>query len=318
MKIHQIIMNGILNSDLNTLPGKFKGKLLLTIRDRLYKNKDILIEYNLDGRKILLPVWHDLPTNIKIFPLYSKNIGRIAAYLKQKYNNMKVIDIGANVGDSVFIIKAQAYVPILCIEGNDYFYSILKRNTEQWDDVFIENAFIGDISESKGSYIYSKGSGRIIEAESSSGSIRFESLETIAHKNPQFEYAKLIKIDTDGFDCRIIRNSLNYFERSKPVLFFEYDPYLLHQLNDDGLSVFDSLLDIGYKTAIFYDNNGDYLLTSSLAQKSIIEDIHYYYSGRNIEHYTDICVFHKEDNDAADEIRETEIKFYAKNRNYKI
>lgn len=316
MNLSQFIINRILNSNRDTLHGKIKEKLFLKIRDSLYEGKETVINYDLCGNSIILPVGHDLPINRKVFPLYSDNIARIAFYLTGKYIDLKIIDIGANVGDSVFIIKSKADVPILCIEGNDYFYSILEKNVSKWNDVFIVKAFIGDKTESKASYSFSKGSGRITETEDSEENIRFENLSNIVNQNRSFEYAKLIKIDTDGFDCRIIRNSLHYFNKSKPVIFFEYDPFLLQQLNDDGLSVFDSLLEVGYDTAIFYDNNGDYLLTSELTRKNIIEDIHYYYSGRNIEHYCDICVFHKEDSDIANKIREKELKFFAKKRNY--
>ncbi len=318
MNLSQIIINIILNSNKYTLPGKIKEKIFLKIRDSLYAGKETVINYDLYGKKIILPVWHDLPLNRKVFPLYSDNIARIAFYLAEKYNDLKVIDIGANVGDSVFIIKSKADIPILCIEGNDYFYSILEKNVSEWNDVFILKAFIGDKTESKASYSFSKGSGRITESEDSKENIRFENLSVIIKEKPFFENSKLIKIDTDGFDCRIIRNSINYFKISKPVVFFEYDPFLLQQLNDDGLSVYDSLLGAGYDVAMFYDNNGDYLLTSSLTQKNIIEDIHYYYSGRNVEHYCDICAFHKEDSDIANKIREEELKFFAKKRNYNI
>ena len=316
MKVSQLITNNILSSNPNTLPGKVKEKVLLSIRNFLYENKDILVNYSLNGKTILLPVWHDLPTNRKIFPLYSENLGRIAAKLAGKYKNLCAIDIGANIGDSVFIIKSFADIPILCIEGNEYFFSILKKNIQYWSDVCTEQTFVGDRIESKGSYSYSKGSGRIIETENSSENIRFESLHKIITKYPQFEKCKLIKIDTDGFDCRIIRSSLDYLEKSKPVLFFEYDPYLLRELNDDGLSTFDLLLKRGYNLALFYDNNSDYLLCAELNQKNLLEDIHNYYSGRNTERYCDICIFHSDDNDTAFNLRKEELKFFAVKRNF--
>jgi FkbM family methyltransferase len=318
MSLSQFIINRILNSNKETLSGKIQEKFFRTVRDILYEGKKTLITYDLNGKNIILPVVHDLPLNKKLFPLYSDNLGRIAFYLTSKYDDLKVIDIGANVGDSVFIIKSKADVPVLCIEGNDYFYSILEKNVSGWNDVFMVKSFIGDKTESRAGYLFSKGSGRIRETEDSKENISFDSLSDIVKQNPAFENAKLIKIDTDGFDCRIIRDSLGYFNKSKPVIFFEYDPFLLQQLKDDGLSVFDALSGAGYDTVMFYDNNGDYLLTSEINLENIIKDIHYYYSGRNIEHYCDICVFHKEDSDIAGRIRDEELKFFAERRNYKI
>jgi hypothetical protein len=100
----------------------------------------------------------------------------------------------------------------------------------------------------------------------------------------------------------------------KPVIFFEYDPYL----NKDDINVFDSILKAGYKAAAFYENTGDYLLTTELSNKELITDIHYYFSGRKMERYCDIVVFHSEDCDLADKLREREIQYFSNTRKYKI
>jgi len=316
MNFSQLIMNGILNSNSNNIFGKIKEKLLLNVRDRFMQNNHSLIKYKLDGKIINLPFSHNLPINRKVLPLYSENIGRIADYLSEKFDNLRVIDIGANVGDTVFIIKSKVDAPILCIEGDEFYYTILMQNISQWQNVIAEKVFIGDKSKSRGSYSSSLGSGRIIENTRSEDNIKFEALPNVVSKYPEFENAKLLKIDTDGFDGRILKSSIDYLKKIKPVIFFEYDPYLLQQLDDDGLSIFNTLSEIGYETAIFYDNSGDYLLTSELNQKNIIEDIHYYYSGRNIERYCDVCAFHSEDKQLALKVRDEELKYFSVKRKF--
>ncbi len=57
----------------------------------------------------------------------------------------------------------------------------------------------------------------------------FKKLESIVMEYPQFIHTKMVKIDTDGYDLIILRGGLKYLETSKPVLFFEYDPYFLQQ-----------------------------------------------------------------------------------------
>src|SRR3990172_284259 len=134
-------------------------------------------------------------------------------------------------------------------------------------------------------------------------------------KDKLFSDSKFIKIDTDGFDCSIIRSEIEFIKKHKPVIFFEYDPYFLSNIDDDGVSVFNTLYKAGYSKMIIYENTGEYLLSVELNQEQIIEDIHMFYSSRKGEKYCDICVFHKEDDDIWSLIRGKELEFFSENKN---
>ena len=121
---------------------------------------------------------------------------------------------------------------------------------------------------------------------------------------------KFIKIDTDGFDCLILRGSLSILKIAKPIVFFEYDPFFLSKQNDDGISIFAALSSIGYKKALIYDNFGDYILSIELTNSYQVEDLHNYISGCGGSRYYDICVFHSEDDDLFEKIRTSEIQFF--------
>lgn len=315
--IAQFILNRYLNSKPESFLGKVNQKIFYTIRNILIRFFDPEVKYNFTGINILLPFSHNLPVSKKTFPVYDDNIGRLASLIKEKYNNLKMIDIGANIGDTAVMVKSKVDIPILCIEGEAKFISFLHRNTKEFQNIFIEESFVGDEKFIKGNYIYSKGSGRIVEEENRSG-IYFKTLEQIILKYPEFRKSKLLKIDTDGFDCRIIKNEINFLSENKPVIFFEYDPFLHNKSKDDGLSVFDSLLKAGYNSLIFYENTGDYLLTTQLRDKDLISDMHYYFSGRNMERYCDIAVFHNEDSDLVYKLRDREIQYFSHIRNYNI
>lgn len=311
-RLAQIIFNNIISSNLGRKFDRIKFKIFVKLKDKLRITE--IVRYNLKEKEIFIPFNHDLPLNKILIPVYSDNIGRIALYLQEKYPDLRVIDIGANIGDSAVIIKSKADMPILCIEGDEKYFSLLKRNVSQWKDVFIEKCFVGIPGNRKGEYIHHKGSGKIIENENDGSNIHFENLDSILERNPLFRDIKLIKIDTDGFDCRIIRSEIDLISKLKPVIFFEYDPYFLNNINDDGLSIFNDLYKINYRKMIIYENTGEYLLSVELNQKQIIEDIHYFYSGRGGGKYCDICIFHSDDSELADLIRKKEIKFF---KNYR-
>src|SRR5450755_4665515 len=56
-----------------------------------------------DRRELAMPLSHDLPIHRASHPDYSRNLGRVAAALHEVRPGASVVDIGANVGDSVAI-----------------------------------------------------------------------------------------------------------------------------------------------------------------------------------------------------------------------
>src|SRR6266852_517263 len=102
-------------------------KLLLHLRQlAIGVGFDPMVRYNLAGLELRLPLSHNLPLYRRSFPLYSSNVGRIAAAVAAKYRDIHVIDIGANIGDTVAIVRAQVNCPILCVEGDASVCEILR------------------------------------------------------------------------------------------------------------------------------------------------------------------------------------------------
>ena len=272
---------------------------------------DPLVSYNLDGSDILLPLSHKLPFFRKCLPHYSTNVGRIASVLKVKYPDLALIDIGGNIGDTVAILRNRAYFPILCIDGDKYFFSILSENVKNWADVDLVNSFVGDTTGNfSGRIEILGGTGHLVEDQHSNQKLEIKKLSNILRENPRFANAKMIKVDTDGFDCKILKSELVLLEALKPVLFFEYDPYFFEKFKDDGFRIFHDLKAIGYKAALIFENTGEYLLHVNLDNDLLLEDIHQFYSWWGGKRYCDICVFHEEDLDVFRQARLNEIDFF--------
>jgi hypothetical protein len=122
---------------------------------------------------------------------------------------------------------------------------------------------------------------------------------------------KLLKIDTDGFDLKILRGGFKAIKESYPVLFFEYDANYLQEHLEDGISIFKSLSEIGYKRVLFYDNFGKLLISLNTADSEPIQQLHAYIkNGEGSFHYFDVCVCHEEDDDLANYIIQKELAFF--------
>lgn len=272
---------------------------------------DPLITSDIAGFLFTLPFSHKLPFILKDYPYYSSNLARIAKYVKEKYAELKVIDVGANIGDSVAILRKEEFFPILCIEGDEQFFSILEINASSFTEVYIAKQFLGQ--ETKRMYVVSTklgGTGNLQEDQNSTQIVEIKKLSDFIKQYSVFENAKMLKIDTDGFDCKIIRGALSFLNQAKPVIFFEYDPFFLNKQEDDGFSIFASLGNIGYKKILIYDNFGRLLLSVDIDNLDLLKEIHLYFMGRKSYLYCDICVFHSEDIDLFEVTRESEIKFF--------
>ena len=67
----------------------------------------------------------------------------------------------------------------------------------------------------------------------------------------------LIKIDTDGFDFKVIRGTKECLQKWHPLLFFEWDKAYCKEQGEDPLSIFPILDELGYKECILFDNFGN-------------------------------------------------------------
>ncbi len=306
--LSQVIHNKILAIKDKGLFNRIILQLIYLIRKCILRFKDPIIKTDIKGFNMNIPLSHNLPTILKAYPQYSSNLGRIAKQVKQKYRELTFIDIGSNIGDSLAILRNKAEFPVLCIEGDNQFFSILTMNLEGFPGVYSENVYLGELTENKlVSVNKSLGTLHFNEKNNSSVNVRIEKLTDTLQKFKLFEFSKMIKIDTDGYDCKIIRGAIEFITKAKPVILFEYDPYFLSKQKDNDLSIFKVLKDIGYKGALIYDNFGDYMISLDLGNTLLVQDIHSYFSGHGGSRYCDICVFHSEDNDLWKAIRELEI-----------
>ena len=309
--IYQSLFEAMLNRSAPSNLNKIISAILNKICNLIANISDPLVKFTIEDHELLLPLSHKLPIHLKEHPYYCSNLGRIAKDVKDKYDNLKAIDIGANVGDSVAFLRQKASFPILCVEGDDYFFEILEKNTTFFTEVEIEKAYIGIKNETIDVEIErNNGTAQINTQSETDQKTEIASLASIINKKSFFSDAKMIKIDTDGYDGFIIKGASSFLKSTKPILFFEYDPFHLVNHGDDGISIFNTLNNIGYQKAMIYDNFGKYMLSLNLNDLGMFEELHTYFLGHEGKYYCDICVFPDEDIDLYEKIRKSELEFF--------
>lgn len=248
-----------------------------------------------EGMSLRIPLGHMAPRYYKKYPKYDKFLPRLAAHVSVP--NGIVIEVGANVGYCLAKMVTQApELQYICIEAHLDTHVLLKENTEEilrhhpGLQVRLVNAFIGtEVNNVElGSFHGSN------YAKPGDGNIQSTKLDDVfAAQDLQGANVCLIVSDVDGFDWDVIRSGQNLL-RGFPVLYFE------SYMNTEErvlkyLSLIESLFELGYEAAAFFDNYGNYLCASS--DRCQIQDILMYSARQYIDRhpktvfYYDICMY---------------------------
>ncbi len=295
-------------------PRGLRRRCLLGLRTGLVAHGDPAVHFELAGMRLVMPLSHDLPHLRVQFPLYSDNLARLAAAIVTKYPDLAAVDIGANVGDSLALIRSVSHGPVLCVEGDARYLGFLRANTASLSGVSIAPVFVGATTgELPASIASGRGTARLKVVSDNDGagpSVPAVSLESILAEWPLEGRIKLVKSDTDGFEGLILMSAVEVLKEHRPVLFFEYDPHLLAENGTDGLQLLAALRAAGYCRALLYDNVGDLVLATRLDEREHLEEISGYVDGRGSERYLDIAAFHTDDIDMFELFRAQELDFF--------
>ncbi len=253
---------------------------------------DPVVRYSLKGKELALPLSHELPFHLRDIPTYSANLNRIAAFVRRTFGNLVMIDVGANVGDSFCLAGGESDDQYLLIEGDARYFELLRRNVGQSATVTCVRAFLSDRAGPTNDMLVALGgTAKVQTSGTGANGIRYSTLDEVVATNPAFKSSNLVKTDVDGFDCKVLTGGAELIKEACPVIFFEHDPGLLLQADQDPLSFFSTLSAWGYRRFILYDNRGFLVTVVDADNISLIEDL-MFYSRQQQGYYYDICAFH--------------------------
>jgi FkbM family methyltransferase len=302
-RLDQWLLDAALKIPTVGLSNRAGYRLLRAIRRCRLFISDPAVHCSLDAYNLRLPLSHELPYYRRQFPDYAMNLGRVSFHARQKYPNLTMIDVGANIGDSVAIVRGFSDHPVLCLEGEPRFFQLLKHNTRGLPDVEIEQTFIGAPGDHVASIDARQGNAQL-RLGPTPGPATICTLSEALAPHPRFATAKLLKIDAEGFDCRIIAAETKLLEHTKPILFFEYYPTCSELVGQNAFPVFATLASLGYSVILIYQNLGRYFMSLSLDQRDAIQDLHHFIL--DLGGFCDVVAFHSEDHDVAINLRAAE------------
>jgi len=274
------------------------------------KNKKGTVQVQVGNYKLFADAQHPIESYLAEYKYYSRNLPRIAQYLETKYPKYAIIDVGANIGDTIALLRSAGVNQLIyMVEGEPLYFDLLQKNLEQFTNAKAFQNFLGeDDLVQEGAIETDRGTAKV--NPNINKQIAIKKLDGLVAEN-NFEQVKLLKIDTDGFDFKVLRGSFDFIKSHKPVIFFEYVAIYLKEQDEHGTDTLYSLQQLGYNKAIYYDNFGKMLISTTLDNRQQIEQLFIYMSDLSgAFQYYDVCLFHTDDDALAEDIIAKEMAFY--------
>lgn len=256
------------------------------------KIHDPMVEIRLGERTIRAPLSHNLPNLLSEFPHYDRALPRIARAVAEAQGSLRMIDVGANVGDTVNMVDQAVSGEFLCVEPSPHFFPMLEANTRAIPGVVLENVGAGESDEVIKGYMQEhRGSTRI--RDTAEAGMAIATLDTLTERHPAFKRTNLLKIDTDGFDYKTIRGARRLLESARPVIYFELSPdHMIHVGHEDPMAIFPFLAARGYSHLLIYDQHGYPIAPVNIRETETVRGI-LGYAHRKIYYWLDVLAVHE-------------------------
>jgi FkbM family methyltransferase len=277
------------------------GRRKSRLKKHLYKLRRFLLKLGDPDITVLLDEFEfqaPFSSNIILYhfesPLYDAVLPRLARAVQAVRGALKLVDVGANVGAATYLVSREISGQFFCIEANPRFKASLLHNLAQ---IPRSSARFTALSDEKRRlpvrHIYAEGNSNIEAASGSSEWLDFITLDEALAEAPDFSAPTLLKIDTEGFELKILRGAARTLRESRPPLFFEFYPALLRREGGLPDALFEFLRGHGYDQFIFYDGGGHLLTTVNGKESARLESLRRYCELR--QSFFDVAAFHAED-----------------------
>jgi FkbM family methyltransferase len=271
---------------------------------------DVSCRFIIDGVSIVFPLSHSLPEYLATFKFYDRLLGRVVKFMQAQNQKVCCIDVGANIGDSILFLLAQAASDdkYLAIEASETFFDYLNLNIGS--DNRITSVCVACAEADKyvaGEIVEAHGTGEIIATKKES-ILHLRSIDSLVKQYADFQYVNLVKVDTDGFDFDVLRGAVDVISKNMPIIMFE----CALKYYDDPLRKFQdalfALYACGYENVLVYDNFGYLLCVLNLSDE---DNKRILAINQMIGHfaYFDVLAIHGDD---FHEFVESEISFFRK------
>jgi FkbM family methyltransferase len=248
------------------------------------------------GHEMSINLSHALPIYTAHFPQYDKVLTRLGGFVRRRRHRLRVIDVGANIGDSIAAFMGDGDGVFLAVEPTPKFRTLLEANWGRDPRVQIVAAMCSSSDRVVGVSI-GEHKGTAVLRESPQGTeVPVCTIDRLVRERG-FSPVDVIKIDTDGFDFDVIEGARDTLCTDRPAVIFECDVFDNSSYVDRIRSTFSLFHEFGYRRALVYDNAGYIIGQVDIGNSSCFDSL-LFYQVTSPFNYFDILMLPDEDCEA--------------------
>lgn len=191
------------------------------------------------------------------------NIDLLPDKVLSKLKNKSIIDVGAYVGDSVFVLNQFEHDKIYAFEANPKNYDLLKKTIKlnNLSNVIAENMALGDKVNKKIFLSDDEACSSITNVKNANlVECKMTTLDDYVEKHPNIKVG-LIKVDIEGAEQSFLNGAINTLKKHKPVLIMS----IYHNWSDFlHIKTWLESLNLGYEFVVSKPISGAIVLETQL------------------------------------------------------
>lgn len=214
----------------------------------------------LHGHKAYINFGNPYPIVVRKMPKYNAPlVDLVAQTFWQRQRPLRMVDVGAGLGDSVLLLMERCpdmVEQFLCFEGEEGFFGLLRANLGDHPSVRMMLVLLSDSPTDEPELVRVQHAGT---ATPRGGKLLpARTLDDVLAQGAAPEFLDIVKVDTDGFDGKVLAGSQQTLQEYRPAVIFEWHPRACAAAGVDAHLAFVTLAGAGYERYVFFDKFGNF------------------------------------------------------------
>jgi len=250
----QVIYDGLVQ--LAGVRSRRAGALWEQAWDLAWRRLSGPVETTIHGRRVVVNAGYSYPAFSRRWPTYNDPLVELVHQARQaKGSPVTLVDVGAAVGDTVLLVLERcpsAVGTVHCVEGDDEFFGYLTRNLGGTPGVALHHALLSDAEGDEARLVRVHKGTASAQGTDRTAATTLDSVLALAG-GPSVD---VLKIDTDGFDGKVLAGAVRLLAEHRPAVLFEWAPRVYDATGQDRHRPFEVVSAAGYRWLVWFDKYG--------------------------------------------------------------
>jgi FkbM family methyltransferase len=229
------------------------------------------VNTTIHGHRVVVNAGYTYPAYSRRWPTYNDPLVEVVHQAKlAKGSAVNVVDVGAAIGDTVLLILERCpgeVGEIDCVEGDAEFFSYLRRNLADITAARLHRVMLSDAVGDEAGLVRTHKGTASAQGDDRLPATTLDSVLGVAGASA----VDVLKIDTDGFDGKVLAGATGILDRDRPAVIFEWHPLLYEATGQDWHRPFEVLAANGYRWLVWFDKYGTFSHLEDGYRKSAID-----------------------------------------------